>query len=76
MATPARRTDLISAGAVFYPLRDGFRAKKVVDVGPMVRWAAGRPQKTRGGIWGLGELIPERGELYLKFRFGHYTGKG
>ena len=63
VATPARRTDPISAGAVFYPSRDGSRAKipgkKVVYVGPMVRWAAGRPQETRGGIWGLAELGPE-----------------
>ena len=50
--------------------------KKVVYVGPMVPWAAGRPQKTRGGIWGFRELIPERGELYSKFRFGQTMGKG
>ena len=34
------------------------------------------PQGIRGGIWGFGELIPEPGERYSKFRFGQCTGKG
>ena len=58
------------------PVARWFQGKKVVYVGPMVRWAAGRPQEIRGGIWGFRELIPERGELYSKFRFGQTMGKG
>ena len=47
VATPARRTDPISAGAVFYPSRDGFRAKRWCMLVP---WWAGRPAGPR--IWG------------------------
>ena len=60
----------------FLPVARWFPGQKVVYIGPMVRWAAGRPQEIRGGIWGFRELIPEPSELNSKFRFGGAVGKG
>ena len=72
--SPQDRSNQCRSG--FLPVARWFPGKRVVYVGPMVRWAAGRPKKTRGGIWGFRELIPEPGERYSKFRFGQYTEKG
>ena len=63
VATPARRTDPISAGAVFYPSRDGFRAKRWCMLVP---WWAGRPAGPR--IWGAeiggsGSLFRDEGSI-------------
>ena len=72
--SPQDRSNQYRSG--FLPVARWFPGKKVVYVGPIVRWAAGRPQNPGGGIWGFRELIPERGELYSKFRFGSAVGKG
>ena len=71
--SPQDRSNQCRSG--FLPVARWFPGKKVVYVGPMVPWAAGRPQKARGGIWGFGELIPEPGERYSKFRFGSAVGR-
>ena len=64
VATPARGTDPIRTGAVFYPSRDGSRVvHNLVYVGTMVPWAAGQRQKTRGGIGGSGSLFRNEGSF-------------
>ena len=52
VATPARRADPISAGAVFYPSRDGSRAKRWCMLAP---WCAGRPAGPRKSGAGFGD---------------------
>ena len=57
VATPARRTDPISTGAVVYPSRDGSRAKRWCMLAP---WCTGRPAGPRKSGAGFGD----RGGLF------------
>ena len=52
VATPARRTDPISTGAVVYPSRDGSRAKRWCMLAP---WCPGRPAGPRKPGAGFGD---------------------
>ena len=63
VATPARRADPISAGAVFYPSRDGSRAKGWCMLVP---WCPGRPagpRKSGAGFGGSGSLFRSQKSL-------------
>ena len=66
VATPARRTDPISAGAVVYPPRDGPRAKRWCMLAP---WCPGRPASPRkpgAEFGGSGSLFRDEGSITQK----------